>query len=72
MWGSPTRLTDGRRTLADADLCGQRVLLAVDPWARSAWHYEYPVSRRCWLADDTLLYRREIWDANRFGDHAGD
>jgi hypothetical protein len=69
-WSSPARITDQLRALAesDADLCGRRAVLGYDPTTGSAWTYEYPKSRRLWLADATLLYRRAIWDAKPFSE----
>jgi hypothetical protein len=69
-WSSRARVTEQLRALAEsnADLCGRRSVLGYDPSARSAWTYKYPKSRRLWLADATLLYRRAIWDAKPFSE----
>jgi hypothetical protein len=73
-WSPPTRLSDALRALADvdADLCGNRAFLAYEPSSRTAWRYEYPQYRRRWLVDSSLIYRREIWDAEPFSETTPD
>jgi len=71
-WYAPGRLELQVRRLqqADADLVGCASLPFFDPARRAAWRYTWPPARRPWLAGTSLLYRRELWAANRFAEVA--
>jgi glycosyltransferase involved in cell wall biosynthesis len=55
---------------AGADLVGCASLPFFDPARRVGWRYTWPPSRRPWLAGTSLMYRRELWAANRFAEVA--
>ncbi|HEY7066794.1 MAG TPA: glycosyltransferase [Chloroflexota bacterium] len=67
-WIAPQRLGLQVAALqrARADLCGASRQLYYDPAGERAWLYQYPPSRGRWLAGNTLCYRREFWEQNRF------
>ena len=48
------------------DIVGLQTLLYLDPVARRAWQYRYVATDRNWVHDPTFLYRRQIWQAQRF------
>jgi glycosyltransferase involved in cell wall biosynthesis len=69
-WIAPQRLSSQVSQLlaADADACGARNLLHYRLDAGQAWHYAPVPGDPPWLAGGTLLYRRSVWAAHRFGD----
>jgi glycosyltransferase involved in cell wall biosynthesis len=71
-WHAPHRLSyqvaELERTAAD--LCGPSRVLYAAPAARRAWLYSYPQARQRWAAGNALLYRRSLWERNRFPDVA--
>lgn len=69
-WMSPHRLTIQVQALLSggADICGLRELLYYRPMLGDAWLYRYPADARPWVAGGTMLYRRSVWDAQRFPD----
>ncbi len=69
-WYAPRRLELQVQRLEreNADLVGSASLPFYNPATNSAWRYTWPSHRRPWLAGTSLLYRRELWAANRFAD----
>lgn len=67
-WHAPHRLSYqvGELERAAADLCGPSRLLYASPPDRRAWMYAYPQARQRWAAGNALLYRRSLWEHNRF------
>jgi glycosyltransferase involved in cell wall biosynthesis len=67
-WTAPRRLSYqiGELERHAADVCGLARQLYLDPARRAAWRYEYPSSRRPWVAGNTLCYPRELWSRNPF------
>jgi O-antigen biosynthesis protein len=67
-WHAPHRLSYqvGELERAAADLCGPSRLLFASPPDRRAWMYAYPQARQRWAAGGALLYRRSLWERNRF------
>ena len=67
-WHAPHRLSYqvGELERAGADLCGPSRLLYASPADRRAWMYAYPQARQRWAAGNALLYRRSLWERNRF------
>ena len=67
-WHAPHRLSYqvGELERAGADLCGPSRLLYASPADRRAWIYAYPQARQRWAAGNALLYRRSLWERNRF------
>lgn len=65
-WSAPWRLSHQLAALAaarHAGVCGHRTALYRDSLSGLAWRYEYPASRRPWLREGTLCYRRQVWQA---------
>lgn len=71
-WYSPDRLSAQVRQLnrTGADLVGTPSLAFYDPARAVAWRYGWPSHRRPWLAGTSLLFRRELWQRNRFAEVA--
>jgi glycosyltransferase involved in cell wall biosynthesis len=67
-WSASRRLTYQVEALerVGADACGLSQQLYYDASRREAWLYRYPPSARRWLAGNALLYRRSLWESNRF------
>ena len=67
-WSAPHRLRYQVDALEQdgADVCGVSRQLYIDPTARTAWLYRYPPGGRRWLSGSALLYRRSLWERNRF------
>jgi glycosyltransferase involved in cell wall biosynthesis len=67
-WSAPHRLSYQVAELerAGADVCGVSRQLYFDPVAHRSWLYRYPGAARRWLAGNALLYRRSLWERNRF------
>jgi glycosyltransferase involved in cell wall biosynthesis len=67
-WQAPYRLRYQVEQLEQhgAALCGPRRVVYVDPPAKRAWLYDYPEAARSWVAGNALLYRRSVWQENRF------
>lgn len=67
-WHAPHRLTYqvGELERHAAAICGPDKVLYFDPSARRAWLYEYPTSRRRWVAGNAMCYRREHWREHPF------
>jgi glycosyltransferase involved in cell wall biosynthesis len=53
-----------------AALVGTPSLAFYDPARAIAWRYGWPSHRRPWLAGTSLLFRRELWQRNRFAEVA--
>ena len=71
-WYSSGRLTAQVRELnrAGADLVGTPSLAFYDPARALTWRYGWPSHRRPWLAGTSLLFKRELWQRNRFAEVA--
>jgi glycosyltransferase involved in cell wall biosynthesis/GT2 family glycosyltransferase len=69
-WQAPHRLSYqiGELARTGADVCGPARLLYAAPEERRAWLYAYPQARQRWAAGNALLYRRSLWERNRFPD----
>lgn len=67
-WSAPRRLGYQVEALerSGADACGLTRQLYYNAGRREAWLYRYPPSARRWLAGNALLYRRTLWEHNRF------
>jgi glycosyltransferase involved in cell wall biosynthesis len=67
-WMAFNRLSTQVRTLHEscADVCGIRDLLHFHIESGEAWLYRHSPHERPWLAGNTLLYWREIWERHRF------
>jgi glycosyltransferase involved in cell wall biosynthesis len=55
---------------ADALLCGTARIPFYDPQHHRAMEYRRPPRGRPWLAGTSLMYRRRLWQTNRFADVA--
>jgi O-antigen biosynthesis protein len=71
-WHAPGRLSHQLAELerSGADACGAGRLLYAEPASRRAWLYEFPQASRSWVAGNTLLYRRSLWERSPFADVA--
>jgi glycosyltransferase involved in cell wall biosynthesis len=69
-WHSPRRVRYQVETLLAerADVCGISRIIFYDARDQSAWIYAYPPTERFWLYGNSLCYRREFWQRNRFAD----
>jgi glycosyltransferase involved in cell wall biosynthesis len=69
-WYAPWRLSYQVRELesAGAQVCGLDKLLYLDPASGQGWRYTPPLAMRAWLADGTLLFKRDFWRRNPFPD----
>ncbi|HEV8548936.1 MAG TPA: glycosyltransferase family 2 protein, partial [Polyangiaceae bacterium] len=67
-WSSPHRLSYQLADLesAGADLAGLARMHYLEPASGRAWQYRYPAGARRWVAGNTLIYRRERWQARPF------
>jgi len=67
-WHAPHRLRYELESIEreGADACSLSRQLYFDPAAGRAWLYRYPPGGRRWLAGGALLYRRALWERNRF------
>jgi glycosyltransferase involved in cell wall biosynthesis len=67
-WIRPDRLR--RQLLAleqpGANACGLATLTYVEPRSGRAWRYSRQRNDQPWLAGGTLMYRREVWQHNKF------
>ena len=51
------------------DLCGSSRVFYYEPAVDRAWRYEYTqVGPAPWVAGNTLAYRKEFWERNRFAE----
>jgi glycosyltransferase involved in cell wall biosynthesis len=62
-WHATRRIACQVTALQEAagEICGMRQMLFHDPAGGHTWLYEYPASRRSWLAGGSLLYTRDFW-----------
>jgi len=69
-WQAPNRVRYQVESLVErgADVCGINQILFFDCRDRTAWMYAYPPAERFWLYGNSLCYRREFWERNRFED----
>jgi glycosyltransferase involved in cell wall biosynthesis len=69
-WHAPHRVRYQVEALLEhgADACGINQILFYDCRDRAAWMYAYPPTERFWLYGNSLCYRREFWERNRFAD----
>jgi glycosyltransferase involved in cell wall biosynthesis len=49
-----------------ADLCGSNRVLYLCEDGKRAWLYEFPETRRRWLAGNGLCYRKSLWERSPF------
>jgi glycosyltransferase involved in cell wall biosynthesis len=71
-WHAPHRLSYQVAQLerTGAEACGAGRLLYAEPASGRAWLYEFPQATCAWIAGNTLLYRRSLWERNPFADVA--
>lgn len=70
-WMAGRRISYQAGELARAggkSVCGLSRLYYFDPRQRRAWLYKYPERQKPWLAGNTLLYRKELWQRHPFPD----
>jgi len=67
-WHAPNRLSAQAKRLleSDSELCGSRSLRFYEPAAARAWRYDWPTSKRSWVAGQTLCYRKDLWERSPF------
>jgi O-antigen biosynthesis protein len=67
-WQSPSRLSYqvGELERHGAAICGPSRVLYFDPGASRAWLYDYPTTRRPWIAGNALCYRKDVWREHPF------
>jgi glycosyltransferase involved in cell wall biosynthesis len=65
-WRIGYQVQELRRT--GADVCGLDRLLYYEPVHERAWEYAYPRKRSCWVAGNTLCYRKSFWMQHPFAD----
>lgn len=71
-WYPPDRLAMqmSRLSSTGASLCGTSRIPFYDVRRQRAMEYRRPPRSRPWLAGTSLLYRRTLWETNRFADIA--
>ena len=70
-WYPPWRVSAQVRALLDrgADVTGTSRVLYFDAAADAAWEYRYAATAGApWVAGNTLAYRRDFWERNKFPD----
>ncbi|MDT5267881.1 MAG: hypothetical protein QOH49_67 [Acidobacteriota bacterium] len=70
-WYPPWRVSAQVRALLDGggDVSGTSRVLYFDAAADRAWEYRYAATARApWVAGNTLAYRRDFWERNKFPD----
>ena len=69
-WHAPRRVRYQVESLLaeGADVCGISRIFFYDCRDRRAWIYAYPATERPWLYGNSLCYRRDFWERNRFAD----
>lgn len=67
-WMSPERLGFQVAALLrqGAGACGMSQLLYYDPQSEAAWLYRHTAPGRRWVAGNTLLYQRSLWQQRPF------
>ena len=53
-------------TTGGADVCGSSQLSFYDPTSGQAWEYRYAAPGAAWVAGSTLVYRKSVWQRNKF------
>jgi O-antigen biosynthesis protein len=69
-WYPTWRVSEQLRAMRerDADLSGTSRLFYYEAETDRAWRYEYRGSGRPWVAGNTLIYRKSLWERNKFSD----
>ncbi len=69
-WYPRRRVSAQVRALLDngADVAGTSRLLYFDASLERAWEYRYAAAGAPWVAGNTLAYRRDFWERNKFPD----
>jgi O-antigen biosynthesis protein len=67
-WYPPWRVGRQVRALLEggAELCGTSQMLFYEAATGRAWRYAYAGPRGPWVAGNTLAYRRDFWERQRF------
>jgi glycosyltransferase involved in cell wall biosynthesis len=69
-WYPPWRVRVQLRAMLerDADLSGTSRLFFYEAGTDRAWRYEYKGSGKPWVCGSTMLYRKRLWERNKFPD----